>query len=285
MAVDKNLFLYDLAVVAIMKNEGPYAKEWIDYHLLAGVDHFYLYDNDSPDNLKDVLQPYIDAGIVTYTFFPGKCRQMEAYNDAVKRFRFSCRYIAWIDADEFIFPQSNRGIVEVVDEVLLNNPTASGLAVNINNFGSSYHNTANYTRGVMQRFTHRADTDAHVSTIANPRKIAVFHVPHCAQYFEGCHAINENGGIVPGYLNTPPTSAGMVMNHYTQKSYEEWSIKVGRGNADHFVDRYKMDGFTHKSALNKIFDDSILDYVKARRDAVQQQGGGWHSIFNSGQSH
>ena len=40
--VDKNLFLYDLAVVAIFKDEAPYLKEWLDYHLAAGVEHFYL---------------------------------------------------------------------------------------------------------------------------------------------------------------------------------------------------------------------------------------------------
>lgn len=32
--VDKNLFLHDLAVVAILKNEGHYLKEWLDYHLI-----------------------------------------------------------------------------------------------------------------------------------------------------------------------------------------------------------------------------------------------------------
>ena len=40
--VDKNLFLYDLAVVAIFKDEAPYLKEWLDYHLAAGVEHFDL---------------------------------------------------------------------------------------------------------------------------------------------------------------------------------------------------------------------------------------------------
>ena len=59
MNVDKNLFLYDLAVVAIMKCEGHYVKEWLDYHLLAGVDHFFIYDNDSPDNQREVVQPYV----------------------------------------------------------------------------------------------------------------------------------------------------------------------------------------------------------------------------------
>ena len=41
--IDKNLFLYDLAVAAIFKDEARYLKEWLDYHLLAGVEHFYLY--------------------------------------------------------------------------------------------------------------------------------------------------------------------------------------------------------------------------------------------------
>ena len=46
--------------------------------------------------VEKILQPYIDEGIVTYTFYPGKCRQMKAYNDAVHRYKFFCRYMAWI---------------------------------------------------------------------------------------------------------------------------------------------------------------------------------------------
>ena len=124
MNVDKNLFLYDLAVVAIVKNEGPYIKEWLDYHLLAGVDHFFIYDNESEDNLKEVLQPYIEKGIVTYTFFPGKVIQTPAYDMAMNRFRFYCRYIAFIDIDEFILPKTNRSITEVIDEIFAQNPNS-----------------------------------------------------------------------------------------------------------------------------------------------------------------
>lgn len=69
MAVDKNLFLYDLAVVTIMKGEAPYIREWLDYHLLAGVDHFFIYDNEDSDAQQKIMQPYIDAGIVTHIPF------------------------------------------------------------------------------------------------------------------------------------------------------------------------------------------------------------------------
>ena len=107
--VDKNLFLYDLAVVSILKNEAPYLKEWLDYHLAAGVDHFYLYDNDSPDNQSEVVAPYVAAGLVDYFPAPGKSMQHIVYTEAVKRCKFHCRYMAFIDGDEFIYPKLTGG--------------------------------------------------------------------------------------------------------------------------------------------------------------------------------
>ncbi|MBQ6975183.1 MAG: glycosyltransferase family 2 protein [Selenomonadaceae bacterium] len=53
MRIDRDLFMYDLVVVTIVRDEAPYIKEWIDYHLLAGVNHFLIYDNESSDNLKE----------------------------------------------------------------------------------------------------------------------------------------------------------------------------------------------------------------------------------------
>ena len=44
-----------LSFCSIFKNEAPYMKEWIEYHLLVGVDHFYLYNNNSTDKLIKTL--------------------------------------------------------------------------------------------------------------------------------------------------------------------------------------------------------------------------------------
>ena len=277
MAVDKNLFLYDLAVVAIMKNEAPYVKEWLDYHLAAGVNHFYIYDNDSPDNLKEILQPYIDAGTVTYKFFSGKAMQYVAYNAAIQDYKFFCRYIAFIDADEFIFPQNNKSIVEVVDEILADKKTAGGLAANIFYFGSNNLETADYSKGVLERFTRRAPVDwiplltekklpggtAHVSTITNPRKVHHFGNPHYAYYFENFHAVNSNGDKVPLFFNNPPLTDKIVMNHYSVKSKEEYFTKMERGTADNKRNIYNLERFA-RDDHNEIFDDSILKYYAAR---------------------
>jgi len=31
-----------LSIVAIVRNEGTYIKEWIEYHRMLGVEHFYI---------------------------------------------------------------------------------------------------------------------------------------------------------------------------------------------------------------------------------------------------
>ena len=223
MAVDKNLFLHDLAVVSIMKNEAPYVKEWLDYHLLAGVDHFYIYDHESTDNFKEVLQPYINAGTITYNFFSGEMAQNAAYNDAVNKYRFFCKYIAFIDADEFIFPQNNKNIVEVVDEILNDKKNAGGLGINWRMFGSNNLETADYSRGVLERFTRcQENFNKHVKTIANPRKIKCFINPHFAVYFENFFSVNEKGQPFQGPFNEPPTGDKICINHYYTKSKEEY---------------------------------------------------------------
>ena len=266
--VDKNLFLYDLAVVAILKCEAPYLKEWLDYHLAAGVEHFYLYDNGSPDNQAEVAAPYVNAGLVDYIYAPGKVMQLIVYNDAVKRFKFQCRYMAFIDGDEFILPKSNRPIVAVVDEILSPIPNAGGLAINWQLYGSNGQETADYSRGVLERFTRRAsNVDKHVKTIANPRAIDFVAIPHYANYFELLTAVNENGDVVPEAFNESVTAEKIVVNHYHCKSWEEYSQKSKRGYACHHLQTniYLKEKFD-RADRNDEFDDSILHYRAARAE-------------------
>ena len=49
MKRDKTVPKYYLAVCAIAKNEGPYFREWIEWHRKQGVEKFYIYDNESND--------------------------------------------------------------------------------------------------------------------------------------------------------------------------------------------------------------------------------------------
>ena len=258
---NKNLFLYDLAVVAIMKNEEPYVKEWLDYHLLAGVNHFYIYDNESTAEFKKILQPYIDAGVVTYKFYPGKARQYTAYNDAFKNFRFQCRYMAFIDADEFIFPKSKPTIIEIVDEIFGDSQTKAALGVNWLMFGSNGLEKADYTRGVLERFTRRCnEVNHHTKAITNPRRIKFFQNPHFATYYEGTFSVNENGETFGGAFNESKTADKIAIHHYHFKTREEYAVKVNRGSPTGYSGK-NFAAFDEGDKLaNEVFDDEILKY-------------------------
>ena len=280
MAVDKNLFLYELAVAAIMKNEAPYLQEWLDYHLLAGVEHFYIYDNEESDAQKKILQPYIERGFVTYTPYPGRARQYEAYNDAVQRYRFFCRYMAFIDGDEFILPRGNRSIVEVADEIFSANPNAASLGMNMFYFGSNGEAEADYSRGVLERFTRRAPrswktvkfVDAshvfdignfYVKQIVNPRAVNYVVNGHTCDFVFGKFKVSEHGDRLDAYENPAMTADKISVNHYFVKSRVEYLQKLRRGAADGNDTAYQHDDFKYFDR-NEEFDDEILRYRNFR---------------------
>ena len=112
---------YRLAICAMFKNEGPWLQEWIAYHhKVLGVERFYLYNNDSTDNSIDILQPFIDKGIVELIDWNSADTthridgvmdlvwmpyQLGAYNDCLKnRALGKAKWVAMIDIDEFIVP-------------------------------------------------------------------------------------------------------------------------------------------------------------------------------------
>lgn len=111
---------YELAVAAIFKNDAFYLKEWVEYHRKVGVSHFWLYDDESSDNWREVLQPYIDENLVE-VFDWSACRkqigkwpqiQIEAYKDAIARASGVSDWIALIDTDEFILPMKEKTVPE-----------------------------------------------------------------------------------------------------------------------------------------------------------------------------
>ena len=45
----------NLTSIYWIKNEARYIPEYIEFHLLQGFDHFIFYDNESNDNLLEVI--------------------------------------------------------------------------------------------------------------------------------------------------------------------------------------------------------------------------------------
>ena len=93
---------YKVSICAIFKNEAPFLREWIEYHLMIGVEHFYLYNNNSEDNYEEVLEPYIKRGLVEVKLWEQNHAQMMAYKDFYEHKRNETNWVSFLDIDEFI---------------------------------------------------------------------------------------------------------------------------------------------------------------------------------------
>ena len=221
---------YYLAICAIAKNEGPYFQEWIEWHRKQGVEKFYIYDNESTDGTREVLEPYIASGLVDYTYFPGQKMQLAAYDDCFERHRLEMRWLAIIDLDEFIVPVKDRSIPEFLHRM----EKFPVVEINWLVYGSGGAKKQE-PGGVMERFRkhslpeHRLNT--HVKSIVDPRRVCGMIGCHEAARLSGKAADSHGVPLTKGFRDRKPQQDVIRINHYAIKSYEEFLSKRARGRA------------------------------------------------------
>ena len=241
-----------LAVVVIAKNEGPYFKEWLDWHISQGVERFYVYDNESTDETREVLKPYIDKGIVDYTYFPGYRKQLAAYDDCLKKHRYDTRWLAVIDMDEFIVPLRNKSIPDYLRD-LEEFPVVD---INWLCYGISGQKEK-LPGGVMERFKYHSKPEhplnKHVKSILNPQRIYGMIGCHEAARINGKAADSNGNKVKISWRDRLPVHDKIKINHYAVRSYEEFIEKKGRGRASGPV-RQLEDEYFHEYDLNDVCD-------------------------------
>lgn len=230
---------YNVSVCAIFKDEGKYLKEWIEYHRIVGIQHFYLYNNFSTDNYKEILKPYIEEGLVTLTDWPIPQGQMEAFADCVSKYSNETQWIGFIDLDEFVVPNKTDTIGEFLNG-FINRPL---VLVYWKIFGTS---------GIIHREEGSLVTDSF--RVSYPKYVDIGKLFFNTDYdYADDSPKNEYMHYRWGRYGSilfPPVNAfdrvciyGMnpgacsefpiQINHYLIKSYDEYAVKRGRGGGIH----------------------------------------------------
>lgn len=227
---DKTAPRYYLAVCAIAKNEGSYMKEWIEWHRAKGVEKFYIYDNESTDCTKEVLAPYIESGLVEYTYQPGRKQQLAAYDDCFEKHRTDARWIAVIDLDEFIVPMKDNTIPDFLRRM----EDYASVEINWLVYGSGGAKSKE-PGGVMERFRKHSlpghILNRHVKSIVDPRRVCSMVGCHEAARVSGKAADSHGNVLKKGFRDREPQQDVIRINHYAVKSYEEFLQKRARGRA------------------------------------------------------
>lgn len=219
---------YFLSVCTIIRDESEYLPEFLSFHLLQGVEHFYLLDNHSIDNTIDVLRPYIDRGLVTLYPYPGERQQVKAYQWVLDTYGYESEWISFQDCDEFLF------YTQLEDNPLLralarstSDTDVAGIAVAWNMFGSSGH-IERPPGLVIESYVHTTHIpDKHVKSVVRPRRIAsAGRDPHVFYPLRGYVIVDEAGVPQPkDYAvdtSRSRTNRYFCMHHYHTKSYSEY---------------------------------------------------------------
>ena len=224
-----------LSVAAIMKDEGPYLAEWIEFHRLVGVERFYLYDNDSTDDSLTRLQPWRDADIVRVIpwprFISGTNPQYLAYAHAAALTAGGTRWLACIDLDEFLFPVEADDLRSVLGHL----EEAESLAVFRREFAFGGHEAppegpviGNYTTTRPRVSSDRAK----YKSITDPARVRAVRSAHGFVLDEG--AVVRNERLEPLQKDADHRfdirMDHLRVNHYFTKSREEFRQKLSRGN-------------------------------------------------------
>ena len=248
-----------IAVAAIIKNEAPYLEEWIRYHREIGVGKFYIFDNDSTDDAREVLQPFIAEGCVVYQPLHGKQRQIDAYNLALRRYGKLHRYFAMIDLDEFLYVTDGGNLSERLDTFFAAFPQAGGCALNWAIFGSSGYREKPeglVTQTYLARGKQDFPKNRHIKTISRPERVWGFPNPHYAVYKKRYAAFTFSGDRVEGAMTQTVDWSVVRVNHYFTKSYAEFLQKRSRGMADNADIRAVSDFQEHD--VNDVRDDGMM---------------------------
>jgi hypothetical protein len=221
---------YHLAAMIRVKDEARFLPEWLAHHATLGVEHTFVYDNNSTDDIREVIDPFVADGLATYVHWPTVPASPSSHVDFLARFGPSCRWAAFFDADEFLVEAVPGALAAALDAA----DHAPAIAINDRYFGSSGHETIP-TGLVTERFDQAsAGCSEHVKVIIRPAAVARYRNSHNFYYRRGRLARTPDGRRVFGSFVTPADRPSLVLNHYVHRSREDYERKAGAGHG--FVD-------------------------------------------------
>lgn len=267
-------YKYQLSVSAIFQDEAPYLKEWIEFHRIVGVEHFYLYNHLSKDHFQEVLKPYIASGLVQLEDKPIVVKNAKEFtelqanccNECLRTANGISKWVAFIDIDEFLFPVKEQTLLEVIDQYC----KFGGLGVSWRTFGTSNIKKIPKDKLLLESLTACSKKSSPVN-----QSIKCILMPKCTSHFLNIHEpILINGSSLVNTDKMPiegPSRNSYIqlnklcINHYWTRDEEYFINKK--------IPRQKKWGGKPDAQqilfhLNAEQDTTIFRFVPALRKAM-----------------
>jgi hypothetical protein len=240
--------MYSVAIACLFHNGAFFLKEWLEFHVLMGVQHFYLGNHRSTDDSKKILEPYIKRGLVdleTITTEYNITKHFEEkihlpfYQRIIEKCRHTVQWLALIDIDEFITPTQpfekiGPLLTRIHNNLNLNqkrpHKDVGGIAVNWQMFGTS--NTI-IPRGhlITETLVRRSPVNwlgnFTVKVIVRPVYVDRVVSPHSVTFKSCYHTYMTNGDRVEGSFSPTLDISTVYLRHYSNGDLQYYdTVKV-----------------------------------------------------------
>jgi hypothetical protein len=261
---------YYLSVAAMFRDEARWMREWVAYHHLLGVEHFYLYDHLSSDQPEVVLADYIASGLVSLTRLEHdlpdfQCLAVQTYNQATTKAKGESRWLALLDVDEYINPQQAPDLPTILRDY----EEYGGLVLNWQMFGTSgvAEVPANglITELLQKRGLRQLGHNIHIKSIVQPERVVRAEL-HFATYQEPYYAVNTNRQRIDGPFDRSIPVDVLQLNHYFCRDLKFLTeVKIPRrikiGTSEEIMRRWEAE-------MNVELDTSIQRFVPALKQLL-----------------
>ena len=241
-----------LSLCCIIKDE-RYLEEFIIYYRILGVEHFYIYDNESKIPINKRLSKDYFQKMCTIINFPGKVQQLNAYHDCLSKVKDITKWLIIVDGDEYILPKKHKSIRNFLNDY----KEYDAIGINWMMFGSNFHQKKQ--SGIMFNNYKLCEgiQNQHIKTICRPEKVIKMFDPHSVKLINPEKCIDPHKRIILGPFNKNYTLDIIQINHYWGKSEEEHYEKRDRGRATTHKLRV-LDDNVHKN-FNNVLDELIIE--------------------------
>jgi hypothetical protein len=268
---------HEVAIAAIVRDEERHIGEWARFHALARVRAFLIYDDGSTDATVPVLRAVLRERLTVVPWrqrlsVPGAGweihNQVLAYAHAAGNFGGAFRWMAFIDADEFLVPKRAAS----VPDALAHLGGCANLSLPWHMFGHCGHDeppaggiVANYTGRAADPMSDRRGLRA-FKAIVDPCRLTAVRV-HAMETEGDTRSCNDRGdsATLRGREARGFYSADhLQLNHYYARSRAELDAKIARGpNLRGKADAYgrKVRRTLANIEAETVEDRSALDYL------------------------
>ncbi|XP_044465744.1 glycosyltransferase family 92 protein RCOM_0530710-like [Mangifera indica] len=216
---------YEMCICTMLRNQAKFIKEWIMYHAEIGVQRWFIYDNNSEDEIESIIKSLSDLNYnITRHVWPWTKTQEAGFAHCALRAREVCDWVGFIDVDEFFHLPSGLMLYDVVGKYSGGDSKIGELRVSCHSFGPSGLKHVP-TDGVTLGYTCRMVASERHKSIVKPEALSpsLINVVHHFHLRAGFYYLNVDKGK-------------LIINHYKYQVWEVFKEKFYRRVAAYVVD-------------------------------------------------